>query len=105
MTKDEKIWLAFLTWPFAALALVLLGLAASVGCGGGSDPAPKPSPSQPFAENGRYGVVSYRIPGDAPDLYSITDKDTGCQYLFAKLGYAGGLVVVPNTCENQKKQQ
>jgi hypothetical protein len=78
--------------------LSCFGVIAMTNCG--ADPSPKPSPNVVYTQEDRFDVAKHSVPGDNPDIWTITDRDTHCQYMFTKLGYAGGLVVMPNTCKN-----
>ncbi len=86
---------------WARLLLSGGGMLAMVNCGG--DP-PKPTPNVEYTQTDRFDVASHKVDGFNPDLWTITDRDSGCQYLFAKEGYAGGLVLMPNTCKNEEKK-
>jgi len=92
MSHERKFyWVMLLLSGFGMLALL--------NCGDGFSAAP----TVQYTQADRFDVAKHGVTGDNPDIWTITDKDSGCQYMFTKLGYAGGLVLMPHTCAEEKR--
>jgi hypothetical protein len=95
MSGERKFyWLLLLMSGFGMIAMLNCGTPQA---------EPKPTPNVEYTQTDRFNIASHKVDGYNPDLWTITDKDSGCQYLFAKEGYAGGLVLMPHTCTEEKK--
>jgi len=95
MSWEQKFW-------WVLLLVAGFGVIAMTNCG--DDSAKKPTPDVQYTQTDRFEIANHKTDAFNPDLWTITDKDTKCQYLFMKEGYSGGLVLMPNTCSNGEKK-